>query len=127
MIFVESPSNPGLKIFDLNKIGQFAKKHKLVYAVDNTFATPFLQRPIEFGADLVIHSATKYLDGQGRAVGGIVLGSKELIEPIFHRICLELFSYHRMRHNDLYYCSLQAIRLTAELSAYVSFLWMYTV
>ena len=83
LIFVESPSNPGLKIFDLEKIGQFAKENELIYVVDNTFATPFLQQPIEFGADLIIHSATKYLDGQGRAVGGIVLGSEELIEAIF--------------------------------------------
>ena len=82
MIFVETPSNPGLDIIDLEWLGNLAKKHNIILNVDNCFATPFLQRPIEFGADLVIHSATKYIDGQGRVLGGIVVGKKELIKDI---------------------------------------------
>ena len=82
MIFVETPSNPGLDIIDLEWLGALAKKHNLILNVDNCFATPFLQRPIEFGADLVTHSATKYIDGQGRVLGGIVVGKKELIKEI---------------------------------------------
>jgi len=82
MIFVETPSNPGLEIIDLEWLGKLAKKHKLILNVDNCFATPFIQRPIEFGADLVIHSATKYIDGQGRVLGGIVVGKKDLIKEI---------------------------------------------
>lgn len=82
MIFVESPSNPGLEIIDLEWLGQLSKKHGLILNVDNCFATPFIQRPIEFGADLVTHSATKYIDGQGRVLGGIVLGRKDLIKEI---------------------------------------------
>ncbi len=83
MIFVETPTNPGLDIVDLEKIGKIAKKHKLIFNVDNCFATPIFQRPIEFGADLVTHSATKFLDGQGRAVGGAVVGRKDLINEIY--------------------------------------------
>ncbi|MBA3971030.1 MAG: aminotransferase class I/II-fold pyridoxal phosphate-dependent enzyme [Bacteroidetes bacterium] len=82
MIFVETPSNPGLDIIDLEWLGNLSKKHNLILNVDNCFATPFLQRPIEFGAHLVTHSATKYIDGQGRVVGGIVVGKKELIKEI---------------------------------------------
>lgn len=83
MIFVETPSNPGLDIIDLKWLGELAGKHKVILNVDNCFATPFLQRPIEFGADLVTHSGTKYLDGQGRVLGGIVVGKKKLIEEIY--------------------------------------------
>ena len=86
MIFVETPSNPGLDIIDLEWLGNLANKHNIILNVDNCFATPFLQRPIEFGAHLVTHSATKYIDGQGRVVGGIVLGKKELIKEI-HTFC----------------------------------------
>jgi O-succinylhomoserine sulfhydrylase len=86
MIFVETPSNPGLDIIDLEWLGQLALKHDLILNVDNCFATPFIQRPIEFGAHLVTHSGTKYLDGQGRVLGGIVLGKKELIKDI-HTFC----------------------------------------
>lgn len=83
MIFLETPTNPGLDIIDLEMIGQLAKKHKILLNVDNCFATPISQRPIEFGADLVTHSATKWLDGQGRVLGGVVLGKKELIHEIY--------------------------------------------
>ncbi len=86
MIFVETPSNPGLAIIDLEWIGNLANKHHLILNVDNCFATPFIQRPIEFGAHLVTHSATKYMDGQGRVMGGIVVGKKELIQEI-HAFC----------------------------------------
>lgn len=82
MIFVETPSNPGLDIIDLDWLGNLANKHNIILNVDNCFATPFIQRPIEFGAHLVTHSATKYIDGQGRVLGGIVLGKKELIKEI---------------------------------------------
>ncbi len=83
MIYVETPTNPGLDIIDLKLIGDLAKKHNLILSVDNCFATPIGQRPIEFGADLVIHSATKWIDGQGRVLGGIILGKKELIHQIY--------------------------------------------
>lgn len=83
MIFVETPSNPGVDIVDLEWLGSLAKKHNVLLNVDNCFATPYLQKPIEFGTDLVTHSATKYLDGQGRVLGGIVLGRKELIKEIY--------------------------------------------
>jgi O-succinylhomoserine sulfhydrylase len=83
MIFVESPSNPGLDIIDLKWMADLANKNNVILNVDNCFATPFIQRPIEFGAHLVIHSGTKYLDGQGRVLGGIILGKKELIKEIY--------------------------------------------
>lgn len=82
IIFVETPSNPGVDIIDLNWLGKFAKKHKAILIVDNCFATPIIQQPIKYGADLVIHSATKFIDGQGRVVGGIVAGRKDLISEI---------------------------------------------
>lgn len=75
LLFVETPSNPGLEIADLEFLGRLAAENKLLLNVDNCFATPYLQRPCEFGAHLVTHSATKFIDGQGRAVGGIVVGS----------------------------------------------------
>ncbi|MCW3084806.1 MAG: Cystathionine gamma-lyase [Bacteroidetes bacterium] len=83
MIFVETPSNPGLDLIDLQWLGNLANKHNVILNVDNCFATPFIQRPIEFGAHLVTHSGTKYLDGQGRVMGGIVVGKKELIKEIY--------------------------------------------
>jgi O-succinylhomoserine sulfhydrylase len=83
MIFVETPSNPGLDIIDLKWLGDLANKHNIILNVDNCFATPFIQRPIEYGAHLVTHSGTKYLDGQGRVLGGIVVGKKELIREIY--------------------------------------------
>jgi O-succinylhomoserine sulfhydrylase len=83
MIYVETPTNPGLDIIDLEMLGALAKKHQLILNVDNCFATPMCQRPIDFGADLVVHSATKWLDGQGRVLGGVVVGKKELIQDIY--------------------------------------------
>lgn len=83
MLFVESPSNPGLEIFDLELLGKIAKKHKLLYHVDNCFATPYLQQPAKYGAELITHSATKFIDGQGRVLGGAVCGKKELIKEIY--------------------------------------------
>ena len=82
-IYVESPTNPGVDILDLEALGKIAKKHKLLFIVDNCFATPYLQTPIQFGADLVIHSATKLMDGQGRVLGGITVGKKELIRELY--------------------------------------------
>ena len=82
-IYVESPTNPGVDILDLEALGKIAKKHKLLFIVDNCFATPYLQTPIQFGADLVIHSATKLMDGQGRVLGGITVGKKDLIRELY--------------------------------------------
>lgn len=82
MIFVETPSNPGIDIIDLEWIGALAKKHGILLVVDNCFATPYLQQPLKYGADLSIHSATKFIDGQGRTLGGIILGSDELVRQI---------------------------------------------
>lgn len=82
-IYVESPTNPGVDILDLEAIGKIAKQHKLLFIVDNCFATPYLQQPIQYGADLVIHSATKLMDGQGRVLGGITVGSKQLVRELF--------------------------------------------
>ena len=79
MLFLETPTNPGLDIVDLEKVGTFCKANNLIFNVDNCFSTPIIQKPIEYGADLVVHSATKYIDGQGRVLGGVVVGKKELI------------------------------------------------
>ena len=83
MVYLETPTNPQLEVLDLEWIGQFTKKHGLILNVDNCFATPLLQRPIDFGADLVVHSATKWIDGQGRVLGGIVVGRADLIREIY--------------------------------------------
>jgi O-succinylhomoserine sulfhydrylase len=83
MIYLETPTNPGLDIIDLEFVSKLAKKHNLILNVDNCFATPVAQRPIDFGADLVVHSATKWIDGQGRVLGGIVVGRKDLVNEIF--------------------------------------------
>lgn len=83
MIFVETPSNPGLDIIDLELLGKIAKKHNVILNVDNCFVTPYLQQPIAFGADIITHSATKFIDGQGRVLGGIVVGRKDLIKEIY--------------------------------------------
>ncbi|WP_295233910.1 aminotransferase class I/II-fold pyridoxal phosphate-dependent enzyme [Sediminibacterium sp.] len=83
MIYLETPTNPGLEVLDLTMIGKLAKKHHIILNVDNCFATPVNQQPIEFGADLVVHSATKWLDGQGRVLGGAVVGRKDLIKEIY--------------------------------------------
>jgi len=82
MIFVETPSNPGLDIIDMEWLGKLAKKHNLILNVDNCFATPYLQQPAKYGAHLVTHSTTKFIDGQGRTIGGAILGNKELIKEI---------------------------------------------
>ena len=82
-IYVESPTNPGVDILDLETLGKIAKKHQLLFIVDNCFATPYLQQPIQYGADLVIHSATKLMDGQGRVLGGVTVGNKDLIRELF--------------------------------------------
>ncbi len=83
MLFLETPTNPGLDIIDLQFAGDLAKKYNLILNVDNCFATPVCQRPIEYGAHLVVHSATKWIDGQGRVLGGVVVGEKELIHDIY--------------------------------------------
>ena len=83
MLYLETPTNPGLEVIDLEKAGKLCQKHNLIFNVDNCFATPVCQQPIKYGADLVIHSATKWLDGQGRVMGGVVLGRKELIHEIY--------------------------------------------
>lgn len=83
MLYVETPSNPGLDIIDLEFLSGICKKHNILLIVDNCFATPAIQQPIRFGADLVIHSATKFIDGQGRVLGGVVVGRNELIKPLY--------------------------------------------
>ena len=82
-IYAETPTNPGVDVLDLEELSRIAKKHNVLLIIDNCFATPYLQQPIKFGADLVIHSATKLIDGQGRVLGGITVGSKELIREIY--------------------------------------------
>jgi O-succinylhomoserine sulfhydrylase len=82
MIFAETPSNPALVLIDLQFLCDLGKKHGILVNIDNCFATPYLQNPSDFGADIVTHSATKFLDGQGRVTGGIVLGSKEIIKEV---------------------------------------------
>ena len=82
MIFVETPSNPALDLIDLEWLGKLANSRGLILNVDNCFATPYLQNPAKYGAHLVTHSATKFMDGQGRVIGGAILGKKELIKEI---------------------------------------------
>ena len=82
-IYLETPTNPAIELIDLEVVSAIAKKHKLLLIVDNCFATPYLQQPIKYGADLVLHSATKYMDGQGRVLGGITVGKKDLINDIY--------------------------------------------
>jgi len=83
MIYLETPTNPGLDIIDLDAAGQLARKHNILLNVDNCFATPIGQTPVQYGADLVVHSATKWLDGQGRVLGGVIVGKSELIHDIY--------------------------------------------
>ncbi|MFM2396895.1 MAG: hypothetical protein RLZZ144_145 [Pseudomonadota bacterium] len=83
LFFLETPSNPLTEISDIRAIAAIANDCGALLAVDNCFCTPSLQRPLDLGADIVIHSATKYLDGQGRVLGGAVLGSKKLMEPVY--------------------------------------------
>jgi O-succinylhomoserine sulfhydrylase len=82
MLVLESPSNPGLALVDLEKAGKLCQKHGIIFNIDNCFATPVIQTPTDYGADLIVHSATKWMDGQGRVLGGIVVGKHEFIEPI---------------------------------------------
>ena len=83
IIYAETPTNPGVDIIDLSLLAQLAKKHNIILIIDNCFATPYLQQPLKFGADLSIHSATKFMDGQGRVLGGVVVGRKDLIREIY--------------------------------------------
>lgn len=83
ILYAESPTNPAVDILDLELLGTIAKKHNLILVIDNCFATPYIQNPIQFGAHLVIHSATKLIDGQGRVLGGVVVGNKELVREIY--------------------------------------------
>ena len=83
MIYLETPTNPGVDVIDISVVAALAKKHNIILNVDNCFATPVNQRPIEFGAHLVLHSATKWIDGQGRVLGGVIVGDKKLIEEIY--------------------------------------------
>lgn len=80
LVFIETPSNPGLALLDLEMLGGICKARGVLLVVDNCFTTPYLQQPIRYGADLVVHSATKFMDGQGRTLGGLAVGRKELIE-----------------------------------------------
>jgi O-succinylhomoserine sulfhydrylase len=82
ILYLETPSNPGLDIIDLEKIGAICKAKNVLFVVDNCFATPVLQQPIRFGADIVIHSATKYIDGQGRVLGGLIVSTQAIIDKI---------------------------------------------
>lgn len=83
MIYLETPTNPQLEIIDLEWAGNLAKKHNLILNVDNCFATPLLQQPVQYGANLVVHSATKWIDGQGRVLGGVIVGDAPLIKEVY--------------------------------------------
>jgi len=83
ILYLETPTNPAIEILDLEFFGKIAKKHNLIFIVDNCFATPYLQQPIKYGADVVVHSATKLIDGQGRVLGGIAVGKEDLIREIY--------------------------------------------
>ncbi|MFT3676536.1 MAG: aminotransferase class I/II-fold pyridoxal phosphate-dependent enzyme [Chitinophagaceae bacterium] len=83
MVYLETPSNPGLDIIDLERVAAICKAKNILFVVDNCFATPAVQQPIRFGADLVLHSATKFINGQGRVLGGVIVGREELIKPLY--------------------------------------------
>ncbi|CAA0249096.1 trans-sulfuration enzyme family protein [Tenacibaculum maritimum] len=83
ILYAETPTNPAVDVIDLETLHKIARKHNLLLIIDNCFATPYLQNPIKFGADLVIHSATKLIDGQGRVLGGITVGKTNLIRQIY--------------------------------------------
>lgn len=83
IVFLESPSNPGLELYDLEKLGALKQKYPhIIFSIDNCFATPYLQKPLQYGFDLSVHSATKYMDGQGRVLGGVVVGKQELMDKM---------------------------------------------
>ena len=82
LVWIETPTNPLLQIIDIAAIAELAHRRGALLAVDNTFASPYLQRPIEHGADLVVHSTTKYLGGHSDVIGGAVIGRRDLLEPI---------------------------------------------
>ncbi|USD27489.1 aminotransferase class V-fold PLP-dependent enzyme [Pseudoalteromonas sp. SCSIO 43201] len=82
LLFAETPINPNMTVIDLKMLGEVTKQHGMLFVVDNTFMTPLLQKPVNFGADIIVHSATKYLNGHGDVVAGLVCGSKEHIELI---------------------------------------------
>lgn len=82
IVYLETPSNPGLDIIDLEKVAEICKQKNVLFVVDNCFATPYLQQPLKIGADISIHSATKYIDGQGRVLGGLIVSTKEIINQI---------------------------------------------
>jgi O-succinylhomoserine sulfhydrylase len=82
ILYIESPSNPALEIIDIQKVAKICKKANIFFAVDNCFATPILQKPLSLGADISIHSTTKFMDGQGRTLGGLILASKEIIKQV---------------------------------------------
>ncbi|AYN00361.1 O-succinylhomoserine sulfhydrylase [Chryseobacterium sp. 3008163] len=83
ILYLETPTNPAIEILDLEFFGKIAKKHNLIFIVDNCFATPYLQQPIKYRADIVVHSATKLIDGQGRVLGGVAVGKEDLIREIY--------------------------------------------
>lgn len=83
ILYAETPTNPAVDIIDLELLGKIAKKYNILLVIDNCFATPYLQNPIDFGADIVIHSATKLIDGQGRVLGGVTVGKADLIREIY--------------------------------------------
>lgn len=83
ILYAETPTNPAVDIIDLELLGSIAKKHNLLLVIDNCFATPYIQNPIDFGADIVLHSATKLIDGQGRVLGGVAVGKADLIREIY--------------------------------------------
>lgn len=82
LLIIETPTNPTLDMIDLEAVGQICKRKGILLVVDNCFATPYIQQPINYGADIVTHSATKYIDGQGRGVGGVIVGRKDLMKEI---------------------------------------------
>lgn len=82
IVYLETPSNPGLDIIDLEKVAEICKRKNVLFVVDNCFATPYLQQPLKLGAHISIHSATKYIDGQGRVLGGLIVSTKEIISQI---------------------------------------------
>lgn len=82
MLIIETPTNPTLDLVDIALVSDLCNKYNVLLLVDNCFATPFIQRPIDFGADIVVHSATKYIDGQGRGLGGVIVSTKAIMKDI---------------------------------------------